>query len=684
MPDKPTYEVLEQTILSLKNEISDQRNKLIELKKDKQEYQEVKAILRLMVDNVPDMIWAKDIENRFLFANKAICNNLLHADSTDEPLGRDDLFFADRERKEGFEHTFGDICTNSDNVVKESHKSSRFLEDGLVRGNYMALDVQKVPFYSSSGELVGTVGYARNITKDINITKNLKDSEKRFRQIIEDVTEISIQGYDEQRRVIFWNKYSEKLYGYTEEEALGKKIEDLIIPSEMKDVVVQRHGRWIDKGEKILAGELILVDKFGNNVPVFSSHVMNKTQSGQEMFCIDVDLTPVKKSESERERLQNQLRQSQKMEAVGTLTGGIAHDFNNILSPIFGYAEILLMDMSENNPFRKSVGEIYSGAKRATELVKQILTFSRRESTELKSIKLQDVIVEALKLLRPTISKTIDIKQNIDNACGTVRGDSTQIHQIIINLSTNAYHAMEKSGGILAISLKKIQLGKMDLINPEMKPGKYVCLIISDNGVGIPKDIIEKIFDPFFTTKEKGKGTGLGLSIVHGIVAEMGGTINVYSEPGKGTKFELFFPEEEAFKEELVQNPLSNIPGGNEKILLVDDEESIINLEIEILKRLGYKVTSLTSSIEALEVFRAAPLDFDLVISDVSMPTLSGDRLASELIKIRPDIPILLCTGFSEVIIGKKAEELGVSGILMKPVLMNDLAQTIRNVMDSF
>jgi len=232
--------------------------------------------------------------------------------------------------------------------------------------------------------------------------------------------------------------------------------------------------------------------------------------------------------------------------------------------------------------------------------------------------------------------------------------------------------------------VKKVQFGEMDLTNPEMKPGKYVCLILSDTGVGIPTNIIEKIFDPFFTTKAKGKGTGLGLSTVHGIVAEMGGTIKVYSEPGKGTEFRVFFPEEDnSFKEESVHNPMSTIPGGNERILLVDDEEAIINLERTILERLGYKVTSLTNSIEALEMFRTAPREFDLVISDISMPSLNGDRLASELINIRPDIPILLCTGFSEIIIGKTAEDLGVRGFLMKPVFMDELANTIRNIMDS-
>ncbi|CCK80539.1 PAS domain-containing hybrid sensor histidine kinase/response regulator [Desulfobacula toluolica] len=689
MIKKPTYEELEQHLFLLKREVSDQKNQIKSLVKDKEKFQELHALLRLMTDNVPDMIWAKDMEDRYLFANQSICDNLLHGKSTSEPLGKTDLFFAHREKENGFDHTFGKICLDSDAVVKKSNKPGRFLEDGRVRGKYIVLDVHKAPFYSKSGEMIGTVGCGRDVTKDIEVNNALKNSERRFRKIIEEVSEISIQGYDEKRRVTFWNRFSEKLYGYTKEEALGKKLEDLVIPPAMKNEVKRLHGLWIEKDEKIPAGELVLVDKFGNDVPVFSSHVMNSTQAGKEMFCIDIDLTAVKQSEAERERLQAQLRQSQKMEAIGTLAGGIAHDFNNILFPILGHAEILLTDMPENSQFRESINEIHDSAKRAADLVKQILTFSRQESAELKSIKIQHIVKEVLKLLRSIIPSTIEIRQNIDNMCGAVKADPTQLHQIIMNLTTNAYHAMEKTGGVLTISLKRIESedagpinsGKQE--NSEIKSGSYVCLTIKDTGVGIQQNIIEKIFDPFFTTKKKGKGTGLGLAIVHGIVTEMGGTVKVYSEPGKGTEFKAFFPEEKKiFENRRIQIPLSSIQGGTERILLVDDEAAIIAFEKKVLTRMGYQVTSLTSSVEALEVFRAAPNEFDLVISDVAMPILSGDRLASELIKIRPDIPILICTGFSETITQKNVEELGGKGLLMKPVGMKDLAQAIRNILD--
>jgi len=370
------------------------------------------------------------------------------------------------------------------------------------------------------------------------------------------------------------------------------------------------------------------------------------------------------------------------MESIGTLAGGIAHDFNNILFPIVGHTEMLLEDVSEDSPFRASLNEIYTGALRASELVKQILTFSRQESGELKLMKMQPIIKEALKLIRSTIPTTIEIKQNISPACGVIKADPTKIHQIIMNLSTNAYHAMEEIGGELKVSLNELELSTLDLINPDMATGVYVCLTVSDTGKGMDKNVINKIFDPFFTTKEKGKGTGLGLSVIHGIVTSMNGAIQVYSEPGKGTVFNVYIPVEKSYFTEQISNSNVKIQGGTEKILLVDDEETIISMERLMLERLGYHVTSRTSSIEALEAFRAAPDKFDLVITDMAMPNMPGNKLSAELIKIRPDIPILLCTGFSETMSEEKAVSIGIKGFLWKPIIIKDLAKKIREVLD--
>jgi len=403
----------------------------------------------------------------------------------------------------------------------------------------------------------------------------------------------------------------------------------------------------------------------------FVSHI----DGSISMLVIFRDVTELKKMES-------RMQQAQKMESIGTLAGGIAHDFNNILFPIIGHSEMLLEDAPEESQFRTSLDQIYTGAMRASELVKQILTFSRQEKNEVKLMKIQPIVKEALKLIRSTIPTTIEIKKNIQMDTGVIKADPTQIHQIVMNLSTNAFHAMEKTGGVLIISLKEIQLGEYDLVTSDMIPGVYVCLTVEDTGMGMEKNITKKIFDPFFTTKKTGRGTGMGLSVVHGIVSGMNGAIRVYSEPGKGTQFNVYFPVENNFLEHPKAKTGKPIQGGSEHILLVDDENEIVTMEKRMLERLGYQVTSRINSLEALEAFRARPYEFDLVITDMAMPNMPGDRLSTELSKIRPGIPILLCTGFSEAMSEEKAASLGIKGFLLKPIVTQDLSRKVRELLD--
>ncbi len=429
--------------------------------------------------------------------------------------------------------------------------------------------------------------------------------------------------------------------------------------------------------EKVMHGEIIKTEIISpkddkpyhiSNSPVF--HADNSVS----MLSVFRDMSEIKKMES-------QVQQSQKMESIGTLAGGIAHDFNNILFPIIGHAEMLLEDVPVDSPFKNGLNQIYTAALRASDLVKQILTFSRKENSEFKLMNMQPIVKETLKLIRSTIPTTIVIKQNIQSDCGVIKADPTQIHQIVMNLCTNAYHAMEDTGGELKISLKKVEFKEPDLLNPDMQPGTYACLSISDTGKGMDKELTEKIFDPFFTTKDTDKGTGMGLSVVYGIIKNMNGAIKVCSEPDKGTEFHVYLPLVEAVKEQQESHAKTLIRGCTERILLVDDEDIIITMEKLMLERLGYQVTSRTSSIEALEAFRDNPDKFDLVITDMAMPNMAGDKLSAELTKIRPDIPILLCTGFSETISEEKAASLGINGFLLKPIIMKDLSQRIREVL---
>lgn len=456
-----------------------------------------------------------------------------------------------------------------------------------------------------------------------------------------------------------------------------------IIGKRVLEVLPDTETYWIDTyGKVALTGESIIFENYSKSIGKYFA-VTSYQPEYMQFAVIFQDITDKKIAREKEQKLRIQLQQAQKMEAIGTLAGGISHDFNNILAPILGHAEILMEDASQDSSLYSSLSEIYKAALRARELVKQILTFSRQDSTEIRLMKIQPIIKEALQLIRSTIPSTIEIKHNISKECGAVKADPTQIHQIIMNLSTNAFHAMENTGGELSVTLTEVELSPNDLaVGIDINPGVYACLQIADTGVGMNRDVIEKIFDPFFTTKKKDKGTGLGLSVVHGIVRSMNGTINVYSEPGRGTKFNIYLPViKDFFKEDDVQLK-GGIPKGSGRILLVDDEQAIAEMEKKMLERIGYDVTSRVSSVEALEIFRLNPYKFDLVITDMAMPKMAGDKLSTELIKIRPDIPVLLCTGFSNDRAKDMADLPGIRDIMMKPVIMKDLADKVRELLD--
>jgi signal transduction histidine kinase/ActR/RegA family two-component response regulator len=381
---------------------------------------------------------------------------------------------------------------------------------------------------------------------------------------------------------------------------------------------------------------------------------------------------------------ERQLQQAMKLQAIGTLAGGIAHDFNNILFPIVGYTELTMDDVPEDSQARQNLEEILKATNRAKGLVQQILTFSRQGGQERKPLKVQILIKEALKLLRATIPSTIEIECNINEACRHIMGDPTQIHQVVVNLCTNAYHAMQETGGTLEVGLEEVDISyEKSVERVGMKVGPHLELTVKDAGHGMGPDVMERIFEPYYTTKEQGKGTGLGLSVIHGIIKNHGGDIGVSSQPGKGATFTVYLPVIDDIDVEIEPIEAASANRGNEHILLVDDEEQIIDIEKQILERLGYRVTAKTDSQEALEEFSTRSEKFDLVITDMTMPKMSGDQLALKLMDIKPDIPVILCTGFNETINEEKALAMGIDRFVMKPIVKNDLAKTIRSVLDT-
>ena len=399
------------------------------------------------------------------------------------------------------------------------------------------------------------------------------------------------------------------------------------------------------------------------------------TMAGGDQLVIYEDVT-------ERKQLEAHLQQAQKMEAIGTLAGGIAHDFNNILAAILGYGELLAFDMQKDTSAWHNLQAVLKSTHRAKDLVGQILAFSRQNELNLMPVLISSITKETLKMLRASLPTTIEIRRKIEITDGVINANPTQIHQVLMNLCTNAAHAMREKGGVLGVGLSRINEDQAkQLSHPDLKTRSYLKISVSDTGHGMTTGKLKRIFDPYFTTKSAGQGTGLGLAVVRGIVKAHGGAITVESSPDKGSLFEVYLPE---IQEEISPQSLNTqaYRTGQETILFVDDEQALVTMSEQMLDLLGYRAVTKTSSIEAFELFQHDPYRFDLVITDMTMPNMTGEKLAGKLLEIRPDIPVILCTGYSERFTEQRAKKLGISAYVMKPLVMRDLANTIRDVLD--
>lgn len=520
---------------------------------------------------------------------------------------------------------------------------------------------------------VGMRGIIIDLTERKQAEDALHESEERFRTVLEANPDPFVL-YDMEGRVIFLNPAFTRVFGWTLEEQLGKKM-DQFVPDENWPET-RKMIETVTAGKHLAATETTRYTRDGKMIPVIISGAPYLDRDGTPAGSI-INLRDI----SEQKRLQNQLQKAQRMEAIGTLAGGIAHDFNNILSAILGYTEIAISDVAKDSELDLNLRQVLNAGGRAKDLVKQILTFSRQAEQELKPVQIKIAVKEALKLIRASLPTTIDIQQNIASD-SVVLADLTQIHQVVMNLCTNANHAMQAEGGTLTINLVDTEINAdMAAEHPGLVPGSFIKLSVIDTGHGMSPNVLNRIFDPFFTTKEKGEGTGMGLAVVHGIVKSYGGEIIVHSQPAKGTTFDIYFPviEKVEFNE---FKTVPFLPVGDERILFVDDEPSLVHIGKQILERLGYEVVTRTSSLEALELFKIKSQKFDLVISDMTMPGMTGDQLAAEIIKIRPDMPIILCTGYSKNMSENKAKNLGIRALAMKPVVADQLANIVRHVLD--
>ncbi len=630
---------------------------------------EARKYLDKIINSIGDPLFVKDRKHRWVLVNQALCNLTGH--SREEILGKSDYDYFPKEE--------ADIFWEKDEVVFTSGKEN-INEEPITdaNGNIHIIVTKKTPFTDDIGEQF-LVAVIRDITDRKRVEEALLESETQYRNLIES----SLVGvYIIQDNLFkFVNRRFSEMVGYTFEEIVNK-IGPIELTHPDDRISVEDNIRRRMSGEiEYVEQEIKIVSKDGK---VISAKILGRrmTYNGRPAIMGTViDITEQKRSEEDKARLEAQLAQAQRMESIGTLAGGIAHDFNNILSAIIGFAHLALIDISEPAKAKGELEEVLKASDRAKDLVHQILTFSRKTENAYSPLSLPPLLKESLKMLRSVIPTTIEIRQDLIES-GLVMSDPTQIHQLVMNLSINAAQAMDKTGGALSVSLKRVALDVTTAWGLEVAPGTYLQLTVSDNGPGMSAEVLNRIFEPYFTTKELGRGTGLGLSVVHGIVKSHGGAITCKSTAGKGTTFDVYLPEIEIEVEERQPENGESIPRGTERILFIDDEQMLANVTVKILGMLGYEVMAKTDGFEALEFFKANSDTVDLVITDMTMPGITGDKLAQRMMEIRPNIPIILCTGYSEHITRETAKDLGIREYILKPLAIEKLARTIRNILD--
>ena len=636
-----------------------------------------KALLRSekkyhnLFKNGSDLLCVHDLEGNLLETNLAYKDNYgMRSEDLDGVNIRN--FIPDKYRSEFDQYIKRIIeCGEDDGYLRVINKS----------GDEVILEYRNKLLYDDENRPMAVHGAARDVTKQWKTQKELIENQKLLSEMASQVPGVLYQFYSRpngKMGIYYVSEKSEEILGLKNDiDGYFEQFANLVLPEYRKDFI-----RSIEEAVKNISPwnyEGMLQKPTGEKI-FFSGHSIPSVRDNEIVFNgIILDITDKKNAENEQKKLQRQLRQSQKLESIGTLAGGIAHDFNNILSSIIGFTELSLDDAPKGTFLEDNLQEVYLAGKRARDLVKQILAFARQSDEKIDPIQPSTIAKEVLKLIRSTIPTTIEIQQAIESEA-LIMGNATQVHQVLMNICTNAAHSMEDSGGVLSVSLKDLVLDTKGL-SIGMKQGNYIEIKVSDTGVGIAPEIIQSIFDPYFTTKGPGEGTGMGLAMAQGVIEKYGGNITVDSEVGKGTTFTIYLPVTKK-RSALSAYVEEQLPTGTERILFVDDEAPIAKMGSQILDRLGYSVTARTSSIEVLELFRSRPNDFDLVVTDMTMPNLTGDKLAVELMKIRRDIPIILCTGYSKKISDETALKIGIKAFAYKPIVKADLAKTVRKVLD--
>jgi PAS domain S-box-containing protein len=645
---------------------------------------------RMIAENVHDTIWIIDLNLQFTYVSLSVVRNTGYTPEEIQNLRLEQLLTSSSYSLAAQVLSEELAKENSGETIDPDRP--RTMEFELLRkdGNTVWVEFTATFRRNDEGRPMEILGVSRDITERKQTEESLRQSEATYRFLTDKMNDV-VWMANLDFKLTYISPSVKKILGFTPEERIRQIPAEMMTPAALSkalNTLNRELGREYEEGvdpERTVKLEMDFCHKNGSIVPMESvmSAIRDHDGTITGIHGVSRDITERKQAEEEKKKLEAQLGQAQKLESIGTLAGGIAHDFNNILAAIIGYTELAMNDISEPIKAGGELKEVLKAGDRAKSLVSQILAFSRQTETKHSPLTLQPIIKESIKMMRSVIPTTIEIRQNLVDS-GLVMSDPTQINQIIMNLCTNAVHAMDWTGGVLEVSLKRVSInGDEKTPDLDLPPGHYLKLSVSDTGQGMTPEVMARIFDPYFTTKEVGRGTGLGLSVVHGIVKSHGGVITCRSTYGEGSVFDIYLPEidtkDESSNPHLERGPL---PTGTESILFVDDEPVLIELAKKMIENLGYTVLTRTSSIEALELFRNNPSKFDLVITDMTMPAMTGDKLAQRMMEIRQDIPIILCTGYSEYITEERAKRIGIREFVMKPLVVKELSKTIRKVLD--
>jgi PAS domain S-box-containing protein len=619
-----------------------------------------------ILDTISDQVVYKGPDGRIIWANRA---------------------FADGAQRDPDE-LVGQTCPHQGDhrcaacPVEVAIATGRLHSAEVEAGNGSTWAVRAYPVHADDGELAGIVEVARDVTEQQRAAQSLRLSAQRQRLHF-DRSPVAVVEWGLDHRVVEWNPAAEALFGYTKQEAVGRHAY-FIVPDEIRGHVdanleALRLGcggeRSTNPNRRKDGSPLMcewyntaLVDESGQVIG-FASQVLDVTQNAH--------------FDEERRKLEESSQRTQRLESIGVLAGGIAHDFNNILSAIIGYGELAVLDTAEGSSERRRIEQIVQAGGRARDLVKQILTFSRQHDAEMSSVSLQPIVKESMKFLRASLPATIDFDEDIDRRCGRVTVDPTQFHQIVMNLCTNAGYAMREGGGVLEVRLSEVEVDASLAARLDVDgAGTYARLTVSDTGLGMDKETVDRIFEPFFSTKPEGEGTGLGLSTVHGIVRASGGGISVYSEPGVGTTFHVYLPLVSAGEDAQADAPAA-LPTGAERVMVVDDEPSVVAMAAEALRVLGYEVDEFVDSREALRTFREDPDRYQLVLTDQTMPHFTGTQLLASVKFLRPEIPVVIATGYQPRVESDLAGYSVTPMVLAKPYTIMELAQAVRDSIEA-